>query len=97
LEIEELIVSIQLFIDDSVFDCKEARRVIEVNGNTIGECLNQILKKQPSLTKLIFDENGAMPTNILFKVNAYYLFSNYLATPIKDGDQIEISKFAGSG
>ena len=88
-------MSVKLNIDESVLDYRKGKVVVEVSGNTVGECLDYIVKRRPTLKKAIFDENGNLCFDNLVKVNGEYIFSNHLAKSVKDGDEIEIIKFTG--
>jgi len=89
-------MGIKLTIDESVFDYKKGKKIVtEVNGKTIGECLNYIIKRRPTLKKAIFDENGNLCLGILIKVNGSFVYSNHLITSVKDGDAVEVMKFTG--
>jgi len=88
-------VSIKLNIDESVLDYKKRKILVDVIGKTVGECLDYIVKRRPTLKKAIFDENGNLCLGILIKVNSEFISSNHLITSVKDGDAIEIMKYTG--
>jgi molybdopterin converting factor small subunit len=88
-------MGIKINIDKYVLSYGKGNAVVEVNGNTVGECLNRLVKRRPTLKKAIFDENDHLYVNNLLKVNGEYISSNHLVKSVKDGDQIEIIKFTG--
>lgn len=88
-------MSIKLNIDESVLDYKKRKILVDVIGKTVGECLDYIVKRRPTLKKAIFDENGNLCLGILIKVNSEFISSNHLITSVKDGDAIEIMKYTG--
>jgi len=88
-------MSVKLNIDESVLDYRKGKVVVEVSGNTVGECLDYIVKRRSTLKKAIFDENGNMCLGNLVRVNGEFIYSNALAKSVKDGDEIEIIKFTG--
>ena len=88
-------MSVKLNIDESVLDYRKGKVVVEVSGNTVGECLDYIVKRRSTLKKAIFDENGNMCLGNLVRVNGAFIYSNALAKSVKDGDEIEIIKFTG--
>ncbi len=69
--------------------------MVEVSGNTVGECLDYIVERRSTLKKAIFDENGKMCPDNLVRVNGEFIFSNAAAKSVKDGDEIEIIRFTG--
>ncbi len=88
-------MSVRLNIDESVLDYRKVKLVVEVNGNTVGECLDYIVKRRSTLKKAIFDENGKMRLDNLVRVNGESIYSDALTKSVKDGDEIEIIKFTG--
>ena len=88
-------MSVKLNIDESVLDYRKGKVVVEVSGNTVGECLDYIVKRRSTLKKAIFDENGNLCFDNLVRVNGEFIYSNALAKSVKDGDEIEIIKFTG--
>jgi hypothetical protein len=88
-------MSLNVNIDQSVFNYKKGKIQIETNGKTIGEALNYSAKRRPGLKKAIFDESGNLCSSILIKVNGKFVFSNQLTTSVKDGETIEVLKNAG--
>ena len=94
-------MSIKLNIDKSVLGDSEGDVVAEVSGKTVGECLNYMVKQQPTLKKSIFDKNGNLYPDNLIRVNGKYVLSKdrkfipskAVAKSVKNGDEIEIIKW----
>jgi molybdopterin converting factor small subunit len=64
--------------------------VIEVEGNTVGECLNQLIKQFPGMEKALFAKKDKLLNNVEVYVNHASAYPNELAKPIKDGDEIHL-------
>ncbi len=90
-------MSIKLNIDESILGDKKEKVVVEVNGNTVGECLDYMVKRRTSLKKAIFQENGNLCFGNYVMVNGEIVVSEALAKPVKDGDEIEIFNYSGGG
>lgn len=88
-------MSIKLTIEDSVLGYGKGKLIAEVNGNTVGECLDYIIKRQPSLRKALFDESGNLCYGNYVAVNGEISVSNVLAQSVKDEDAIKVFFFAG--
>jgi len=71
--------------------------VVEVNGNTIGECLNHLVKKFPGMKKQLFSKTGSLFENIIISVNGESAYPEQLAKPVKDGDELNIVFIVGGG
>ena len=70
--------------------------VVEVNGSTVGERLDHLVKQSPDFEKTIFTGNGKLPAYIAIWVNGEDSYPEELAKPIKDGDELSI-KLSGGG
>ena len=62
--------------------------IIEVDGKTIGECLDALVRDFPDVRKGLFDENGRLLDRIDIWVNDMPAYAEGLDRPIKDGEQI---------
>lgn len=79
----------QSFTDDTDF-VQLPRNVIEVHGSTVGECLNHVVKRFPSIKKQLFTPTGDLFDNILISVNGESAYPEQLAKPVNDGDELNI-------
>ncbi|MBN2061012.1 MAG: MoaD/ThiS family protein [Deltaproteobacteria bacterium] len=61
---------------------------IEITGNTVRECLDDLIRRLPGAEKTIFDNSGYPIPLIL--VNNTYLPQGELDRDIKDGDELSI-------
>ena len=64
--------------------------VIEVNGNTVGECLNQLVKQFPGVEKMLLDKNGKLLSNLGIYINGEDAHPDEMAKAVKDGDELNI-------
>ena len=71
--------------------------VVEVNGSTVGECLNRLVKQFPSMKKQLFSKNGNLFENIIISVNGESAYPKQLAKPVKEGDELNILLIIGGG
>ena len=69
----------------------------EVNGNTIGECLKQLVQQFPPLKKMLFDENDKLARYIMIFVNKEGAQEDGLNKPVRDGDVIYPMMMIGGG
>ena len=72
-------------------------RVVEVNGSTVGECLNHLVKQFPVMKKQLFGKKGNLFENIIISVNGESAYPKQLAKPVKDGDELNIVVIIGGG
>ena len=71
--------------------------VIEVNGSTVGACLNHLVKQFPGLKKQLFSKTGNLFENIIISVNGESAYPKQLAKPVKEGDELKILFIVGGG
>ncbi|MBN1625832.1 MAG: MoaD/ThiS family protein [Deltaproteobacteria bacterium] len=72
------------------------KEVVEVEGNTVGECLRDLVKKYPPLDKEIF-KNKRLNTLIEVYINGASAYPDELARPVRDGDKISLVYMLSSG
>lgn len=63
-------------------------RVVEVDGNTVGECLNHLVKKFPEIKTGLFDKDGELLNYFSIYVNGESAYPEELIKPVKDGDEL---------
>jgi molybdopterin converting factor small subunit len=63
---------------------------VEVNGSTVGRCLEQIVARFPKIKKWVFKDNGQLTDFIEIHVNMESSPGDALSQPVKDGDEIFI-------
>ena len=61
---------------------------IETNGKTLGDCLEEAVKKAPSLKKLWFKSEGGLSKYVILTLNGENVPVDNLSQPVKDGDEI---------
>ena len=65
-------------------------RVVEVNGNTVGECLKHLVEQFPKLE--LFDKEGRLLTYLAIFVNRESAYpGGGLDRAVKDGDELSIT------
>lgn len=79
-------VNIPAFLLGITKDTKAA----EVSGETVGECLNGLVKKYPRLDDALFDRNGKLHSYLDVFINRKSSHPEVLARKVKDGDELHI-------
>ena len=64
--------------------------IAEVNGDTVGQCLDNLIKQFPDIKKALFDKNGKLLNYIDIYVNKESAYPEELAKPVKEGDELHI-------
>ncbi len=71
--------------------------VVEVQGNTVGECLNQLVKRFPGMEKALFAKKDKLLNIVEVYVNHVSAYPNELVKPIMDGDEIHLVVMLAGG
>jgi molybdopterin converting factor small subunit len=65
-------------------------KVATVNGNTVGECIENFIKRYPDAKKLLFDKDGNLLGYVDIFVNGESAYPEELNKPVSDGDELSI-------
>jgi len=90
-------MSVKVRISASFGATTKGVTMTEVNGNTVGECLKQLVKRFQPLEKMLLDENDKLARHVVIFVNRESAQTEGLAKPVKDGDEIDLMKMVGGG
>jgi len=69
----------------------------EVNGNTVGHCLNDLVKQFPGIETKLFNKKGKLLNYIDIYVNAESSYPEELSKTVKEGDELSITLIIGGG
>jgi molybdopterin converting factor small subunit len=70
--------------------------VVSVEGNTVGECLNQLIKQFPGMEKALFAKKDKLLNTIEIYVNHASAYPNELPKPV-NGDEIHLITMLAGG
>jgi molybdopterin converting factor small subunit len=68
----------------------EEKEFVEVEGNTVGECLTAIIKKYPAMKKMLMDGKGKLHNYVGVYVNGQDAYPNEMQKAVKTGDEVHI-------
>jgi len=74
-----------------------SRDSITVNGSTVGECLDDLIRQYPGIDKLLFDEKRHLLRQVFVHVNIESTRKLNLSDPVKDGDELIIAVLLTGG
>ncbi len=63
---------------------------IEVDGATVGECLDRVARRFPGVEPLLFSKSGCLHSHIEIYLNRVSTYPGELLTPVHDGDRISM-------
>jgi len=62
----------------------------EVNGSTIGECLDDLVMQFPKIKPVLFDKDGELFGHVFVSVNLKSVYPEELNKLVNDGDELYI-------
>ena len=64
---------------------------VSCRGNTISNCLNDLIEKYPQIRPKLFSRNGKLANGVNVFVNNVNVLPDKLSVAVRDGDKIYIS------
>jgi molybdopterin converting factor small subunit len=64
---------------------------VETAGNTVGECIEQLIARYPALRELVFYKDDQLQTFIEIYVNRKAAYPDELSHKVEDGDEIHMT------
>lgn len=90
-------MSIKVHLHRTHLQYTNGEGIIEVEGNTVGECLKNVAKKYPEMGKQIFKTKGRLNTLFEIYVDGESAYPKELEKVVKDGDDIYVTLLLSGG
>ena len=90
-------MSVRIYISPALYHIDGSQYLIESGGNTIGECLEQLVIQFPQIKKVLFDKNGELLSHLDVYLNGVSAYPDQLAKPVKDGDELLVISIITGG
>jgi molybdopterin converting factor small subunit len=71
--------------------------VVDVKGNTVGDCLNHLVQQFPAMEKALFGKKDKLHNNVEVYVNHATAYPNELMKSVKEGDEIHLVVMLAGG
>ena len=71
--------------------------MVEVKGNTVGDCLNHLVQQFPAMEKALFAKKDKLHNIVEIYVNHATAYPNELMKPVKEGDEIHLVVMLAGG
>ena len=82
-------MSVRIKLHRSLAKLADGQATVEVNGDTVGQCLEQLAARLPRLKKKLFEKDGTLNRILEVYVNGESIYPEELATKVKDGDELD--------
>ena len=90
-------MSVRINIHQTLRHLTNGQGMAEVNGTTVGECLNELVQQFPGMETRLFDKKGTLLNYVDIYVNLESSYPEELAKPVKDGDELSITLMIAGG
>jgi molybdopterin synthase sulfur carrier subunit len=90
-------VSVKINIHPFFYNATGNQSTAEVEGKTVGQCLEQLVARYPGLKDQLFEKNGKLNRLVEVYVNGQTAYPDELAKEVKDGDEIHLIVFIFGG
>ena len=90
-------MSVGINIHQSLRNLTDGKAVVEVDGNTVGDCLNNLVQRFPGIKPKLFDKKGKLLNYVDIYVNLKSSYPEELAMPVKDGDKLSVTLIIAGG
>ena len=70
---------------------------VEVEGNSVGNCLDDLIRQFPDMGNALFDKKGKLLNAIEIYINLKSAYPDELVKPVKDGDDIHVTLMLAGG
>ena len=82
-------MSVRIKLHRSLSKLADGQATVEVNGDTVGRCLEQLATRFPQLKKKLFENDGELSRMLEVYVNGESIYPEELATEVEDGDELD--------
>ena len=90
-------MSVEINIHPFFYHLTNNQAIVEVNGSTVGQCLDDLVKQFPETKKKLFNKNGKLLNYVDIYVNLESSYPEELAKPVTDADELHITLMIGGG
>jgi molybdopterin converting factor small subunit len=75
----------------------EGLESVEVDGTTVGQCLDRLVERFPEMRGALFDSQGKLHHQIEIYLNMESAYPDELKKPVQTGDEIHITVMLTGG
>jgi molybdopterin converting factor small subunit len=90
-------VSVTINLHPNLLQFTNDQAVVEVKGNTVGQCLDDLVRQFPRIRQGLFGKDGKLLNYVDIYVNQESSYPEELAKPVKDGDELHITLIIAGG
>jgi molybdopterin converting factor small subunit len=88
---------IEIIIPPSLQPLTGEAGLVTVSGGTVGQCLEELVRRYPKVRSRIFTKNGKLPQGLSIFINKEAAYPGELARPVHDSDKLYLSYIVMGG
>jgi molybdopterin converting factor small subunit len=90
-------MSVKVHLYSGLKEFTNGQNIAEVHGNTIGECLTDLVKQFPKIKPELFGEHGKLSGKIIVSINLKSAYPEELVRRVDDEDELYIVRVIAGG
>jgi molybdopterin synthase sulfur carrier subunit len=94
---QEIHVSVTIHLHKTHRRFTAGKERVDIEGQTVGECLRNLVDLYPELKPQLFDGEGRLQKTVEIYLNMASAYPDELARPTTDGDRIHIALMLAGG
>ena len=90
-------MSIKMYIHRTHRQFTDGLDIVEVEGNNVGNCLDDLIRHFPGMANALFDKKGKLLNAVEIYINQESAYPDELMKPVKGGDDIHLTLMLAGG
>ena len=90
-------MAVRVYIHTTHRQFTNGMETVPVEGKTVGECLNHLIRQFPGMGKALFAKKDKLLNIVEIYLNHATAYPNELIKPVKDGDDIHLVVMLAGG
>jgi len=90
-------VSVKINLHKTHRPLTEGLEVVETEGNTVGDCLDDLVTQYPGMKEKLFDPKGKLLNTIEIYLNMESAYPDELKKTVSPGDEIYLTLMLAGG
>lgn len=90
-------MSVTINLHPGLHRLTDGQSTVRVEGNTVGQCLDELVRQFPKIKSWLFDKKGKLRNYIDIYVNRESTYPEELAKAVRDGDELHITMLIAGG
>jgi len=78
-------------------DYTGGQNVVTASGRTIGECIKDVIRQFPVISRILLDEKGELLNHVFISINLKSAYPEELTAPVKADDELHIALIIAGG